>query len=339
METINQPIQPFTDITPPKPKSRFWMYILVLFIFGAFAALAFVSYALFLNKAPQHADWPVSVQVEQGTTVRAITEQLEEAKIVRSATLLYFIVTLQHDPKDIKASTYVFTEPLTAREVAKRLVAGDFDSDLISFTHYEGERATEIADNAQKEITNFNKMKFLELAVPLEGKLYPETYRIPKDFSAQQLVDLMFKTYEERTADLKQQMASHPLGEEKILVLASILEREANSPESMQIVSGILQGRMEANMPLQADASVEYVLDKPLKELTADDLKVDSPYNTYTNRGLPPTPIGNPGHDAIFAALQPTKTDYVFYITDNDGNFHYAVTYDEHLDNVNKYLR
>jgi UPF0755 protein len=96
---------------------------------------------------------------------------------------------------------------------------------------------------------------------------------------------------------------------------------------------------MEVGMPLQADASIEYVLNKPLKELTAEDLKVDSPYNTYLNRGLPPTPIGNPGLDAIMAALQPEKTDYVFYITDNDGNFHYATTYDEHLDNVERYLR
>jgi UPF0755 protein len=303
------------------------------------SAISAIAYGLFLNQAPEHSQWPVSVQIEQGSTVRAITEELEEAKIVRSATLLYFIVTLQHDPRDIKASTYVFTEPLTAQQVAQRLVAGDFDSDLISFIHYEGERATEIARNAKAQLVNFDEEAFLDLAVPLEGKLYPETYRIPKDFSAEALVTLMFNTYEERTADLKQQMASHPLGEDNILILASILEREANSTESMRTVSGILQGRMEAGMPLQADASVEYILDKPLKELTPEDLRVDSPYNTYTNRGLPPTPIGNPGHVAIEAVLDPIVSDYVFYITGNDGTFHYARTYDEHLDNIDKYLR
>ncbi len=96
---------------------------------------------------------------------------------------------------------------------------------------------------------------------------------------------------------------------------------------------------MKEGMPLQADASIEYILDKPLKELTPDDLKIDSPYNTYTNRGLPPTPIGNPGIEAIKAVLNPTPSQYVFYITDNEGVFHYAVTYDEHKENIAKYLR
>ena len=186
---------------------------------------------------------------------------------------------------------------------------------------------------------NFNKETFLSLAVPLEGKLYPDTYFIPEEFTAEQLVDLMVQTFNEQTAPLQEKIAQSALTETEILTLASILEREANSPESMKLVSGILQGRMSAGMPLQADASVEYILDKPLKELTPDDLKVDSPYNTYLNRGLPPTPIGNPGIEAINAVLEPTPSDFVFYITDNDGVFHYAKTYDEHLDNIDRYLR
>ena len=149
----------------------------------------------------------------------------------------------------------------------------------------------------------------------------------------------MLQTFNKETAPLLEKINQSKLNSEEILTLASILEREANSPESMRIVSGILQGRMEAGMPLQADASVENILDKPLKELTPDDLKVDSPYNTYLNRGLPPTPIGNPGIEAITAALEPTATDYVYYITDSEGNFHYAKTYNEHLDSVNRYLR
>jgi UPF0755 protein len=129
------------------------------------------------------------------------------------------------------------------------------------------------------------------------------------------------------------------LSAEEVIILASIIEREANTFESMKMISGILQGRMAIGMPLQADASIEYVLDKPLKELTPEDLKVDSPYNTYTNKGLPPTPIGNPGTEAIKAVLEPTVSDYVYYITDNEGNFHYAKDFDEHRANVAKYLR
>lgn len=107
---------------------------------------------------------------------------------------------------------------------------------------------------------------------------------------------------------------------EEILALASIIEREANSPDSMKLVSSVLQNRLEIGMALQADASIEYVLDKPLKELTPEDLKIDSPYNTYLYTGLPPTPIGNPGLDAIMAVLQPAESEYFYYITDEEGS-------------------
>ena len=96
---------------------------------------------------------------------------------------------------------------------------------------------------------------------------------------------------------------------------------------------------MSIGMALQADASIEYVLDKPLSELTSEDLKIDSPYNTYLYTGLPPTPIGNPGLQAIMAVLEPTESDYFYYITDEDGVFHYAQTFNQHKSNIAKYLR
>jgi UPF0755 protein len=333
-------IETDTQATFPTQQKRSWLKIFaVLCTLGVLAFVACALLAYHLNQAPEAFSAPVSVEIESGTTVRTITEKLEAAGVVRSAELLYFVITLKHDPTDIKASRYVFAAPLSATDAARQLVAGDFNSDLVRFTHREGERATLVAENAAATLQNFDKDMFLQKAIPLEGRLYPETYHIPVAFTADELLNLMTTTFSEKVAPLQSQIDAHSLTLHEIIVLASILEREANSPESMRVVSGILQGRMEAGMPLQADASIEYILDKPLKELTAEDLKVDSPYNTYTNRGLPPTPIGNPGIDAIKAVLEPEVTEYVFYITDNDGNFHYAKTYDEHLDNVEKYLR
>ena len=124
-----------------------------------------------------------------------------------------------------------------------------------------------------------------------------------------------------------------------MIILASILEREANDEQSMKIVSGILQNRLKHGMALQVDASIEYVLDKSLSALTSEDLKIDSPYNTYLHTGLTPTPIGNPGLQAIDAVLHPAKTEYLYYITDADGHFHYAKTFEEHKRNVTKYLQ
>ena len=149
----------------------------------------------------------------------------------------------------------------------------------------------------------------------------------------------MLSTYEEKQAARADMIAAHPLSEYEILILASIIEREARSEESMRIVSGILQNRLAIGMALQADASIEYVLNKPLNELVPEDLEIDTPYNTYLYPGLPPTPIGNPGLMAIDAVLTPIESDYFYYITDDSGEFHYAETYDAHRRNIAEYLR
>lgn len=311
---------------------------MLLFLLTLLLGSIFVLYGYFLNSPVTNGEWPRAVTIEPGTSVKEITDTLETAGIIHSKEFLYFALTLFKNPEDIKASTYVFEEPLTTLAVAQRLVAGDFDSDLIKFTHREGERATHIAVEAQASLENFDTEAFLARAVPLEGKLYPETYFIPKTFTADELVDLMLESFEKHAQTVLNNNNSG-LSAEEVIILASIIEREANTFESMKMISGILQGRMAIGMPLQADASIEYVLDKPLKELTPEDLKVDSPYNTYTNKGLPPTPIGNPGTEAIKAVLEPTVSDYVYYITDNEGNFHYAKDFDEHRANVAKYLR
>jgi UPF0755 protein len=149
----------------------------------------------------------------------------------------------------------------------------------------------------------------------------------------------MQKTFNEKTAPLEERIKTSQYSQNEILTLASILEREANTPESKKIVSGILQNRLTINMPLQVDATMEYILNKPLQELAPEDLNIESPYNTYLNVGLPPTPIGNPGTESIEAVLEPIESEYLFYITGEDGNFYYSKTYEEHLENIEKYLR
>jgi UPF0755 protein len=263
---------------------------------------------------------------------------------VRSEQLLYYVLVFLHDPADLKASTYVFDEPIDTVSVAKRLTEGDFDTDLVRFTHIEGETVAALAERASAILPEFDKTVFVAQASQHEGKLYPETYFLPVTFTAQELMDLMLETYAETTQPFEEQILASPLTENQVLILASILEREANSPESMGVVSGILQNRLKVGMLLQADATIEYVLDTPLGELPAGQLanelrELDSPYNTYLYHGLPPTPIGNPGLDAITAVLNPTDTPYFYYVTGDDGVFYYAETYDQHLQNIDRYLR
>ena len=327
--------------TIPKNKRRstLWSFLLLFFIIATTISIAFFLVLYFLNQTPSEFEEATIVTIEPGTSVRAITEKLEEARVVRSGSVLYFAIMFFYEPTDVKASTYIFDSRLTTLQVARKLAVGDFDTDLLRFTHFEGERASDIAKHAKEVLIDFDEDAFLAKAVPLEGTLYPDTYFIPKNYTADELVTLMTKTFTEETSSLQSAIENSSLSAVEIIILASILEREANSTTSMSIVSGILQRRLIEGMPLQADASIEYILEKPLKDLTPDDLRIDSPYNTYTNKGLPPTPIGNPGIDAITAVLHPTETSYVYYLTDNDGEFHYATSYAEHLINIERYLR
>ena len=291
-------------------------------------------------------DFPVNepITIENGTGVRAITEQLAAQNVVQSAQLLYMALIFNHDPADIKASAYIFEEPLSTQQIAQRLTEGDFDTNLTRFTHFEGERVSAVALRAEETLPNFNRTRFLENTIGLEGRLFPDTYFVPLDFTDEGLLELMLNTYTQRMEPYQESIAQHSLSEAEIIILASIIEREANTPESMKLVAGILQNRLDINMPLQADASIEYVIETPLGELPPGQLaselrELDSPYNTYLYTGLPPTPIGNPGMDAITAVLEPTPSEYFYYLTSDDLIFYYAETYDEHLRNIERYLR
>mgnify|MGYP001821263194 CR=1 FL=1 len=174
--------------------------------------------------------------------------------------------------------------------------------------------------------------------------MLPETFFGTPELTAQQLVDLLISEHDELFVAFAAEIASSTVTRDEVEILASIVEREANTPESMRTVAGIFFNRLSIGMALQADASIEYVIDTPLGALPAGQLaselrELDSPYNTYLYPGLPPTPIGNPGRDAITAVLNPITSDYFYYITGNDGEFYYAETYDQHLLNIERHLR
>lgn len=307
----------------------------ILLVLLISAKYLFTSY----NTAPNNFPTNTQIVIDEGSDVREITTKLQSEGVVRSDDLLYYVLVLLHDPTTIKASTYVFEEPLSTLDIAQRLTEGDFDTNLLKLTHYEGERVSQLAKRMSGELENFDEVAFVKNAEPLEGKLFPDTYFVPPNFTDEDLLSLMLETFTAKTASLEQEISLHKLTLDEILVLASIIEREANTKESKRLVSSVLQNRIEIGMALQADASIEYVLDKPLSELTPKDLEIDSPYNTYLYPGLPPTSIGNPGLDAINAVLDPSDSEYFYYITDEEGVFHYAETYRQHLINIEKYLR
>ncbi len=308
-----------------------WLAIIVI---DVLLLLIFIGY--FLTLAPGNFT-AQSVLIEKGNSAREISEQLAEKDIVKSGDMLYAVLVAKFDPSNIKAGNFYFEQPLSVFEVAEKITTEIPQEEQITITFPEGFSAYQLTDFIPSEISANNDF---DLDIPnVEGYLFPDTYLVPVTFGETEVIDLLQNTFKQKVAPLRSAIEKSPYTLEEVIILASIIEREANDKESMGMVAGVLENRLEIGMALQVDASIAYGLQKSGVDLTRDDIETDGPYNTYTRPGLPPTPIANPGLQAINAVLNPIPNDYFYYITGNDGNFYYAETLDQHNINIQKYLR
>ena len=292
--------------------------------------------SLFLISAP--ADFPANkiIIVEKGLTSKQVAENFEKENLVRYAVLFDTLVRYSGREKDIKAGKYLFDKKLSLFGLMRRLINAEYGVPDIKITIPEGFSIKDINRIfTDKGFENF-EIKDKEL----EGYLFPDTYFFSVDSMPQDVVAKMMENLKSKiTPDLEKAFAENGRNFHKILTMASILEKEAATAEDRKIISGILWKRLDKKMPLQVDAAFLYFIDKNTFQLTDDDLKIDSPYNTYLYRGLPPMPIANPGLDAILAAIYPKKSPYWYYLSDKDGIVYYSETYDDHLTKKAKYLR
>ena len=296
------------------------------------------AYLLFFSP-PAGFPAPSIVKVKSGETLEDIAANFKTRDMVRSQFVLEALVRALGGDRQVREGSYFFSGGQNALHIAMRLVGGDFDLKPVRVTIFEGERVRDIAEQLSAKIAPFDATGFRALALPREGYLYPDTYFFYPGEEPQTVLNAMERNFAEQTASLAEKLATYEKTELEALTIASLLEREARSTKDFRIVAGILWKRIALGMPLQVDAAFGYVLDKPLTKLTPEDLKVDSPYNTYLNKGLPPTPIGNPSARAIEAAVTPTKTSYLYYLSDRRGVMRYAATYEQHLANIRAYLR
>ncbi len=207
----------------------------------------------------------------------------------------------------------------------------------VKITIPEGSTNKEIATQCELKLPNCDSKRFEEKAKDMEGYIFPNTYEFVGTESEDDLIKI---TRDEFDLQVKELFSKLTESEKKnVVILASILEKEANNEKDMRIVSGILYKRLKIGMALQVDATLFYERGKTSAQLAVNDLRKDSLYNTYTNRGLPPTAIANPGIIAIQAALNPESSPYLFYLTGNDGKMYYARTHEEHVKNKELYLR
>lgn len=301
--------------------------------------------------------------VNRGETAAAVADRLEREKLISSALLFRMMAKLRDADSTIEAGEYQLRRNMTVNEVIDELQQNRFAGSKITIV--EGWRAAEIADLLQKrgiaKRAEFMALvdgagfeaDFLRgrpLGASLEGYLFPDTYRVPPDIAATEIVQEMLKNFGQRfNQTMREQAAKSGLSIHEVVTIASIIEREAVVSEERPIIASVYLNRLKSGMRLDADPTVQYAVagtnagegmgDYWKKDLTVADLQVDSPYNTYRYTGLPPGPIANPGLASIKAVIEPATTDYLYFVASGNGSHVFARTLEEHNQNVVKYRR
>ncbi|OGM26032.1 hypothetical protein A2627_05400 [Candidatus Woesebacteria bacterium RIFCSPHIGHO2_01_FULL_39_28] len=297
------------------------------------------------NTKPVSNDKTVkSFIIVKGTSAQEIGSKLEKVELIRSASAFKIYILLTGRSKNVPAGEYDLSSNLTLFQIIDAFSKGPTQ---IWVTVPEGLRREEIAQKFIKSLgfeggrAELFYADFLEQSDDMEGYLFPDTYLLPKNSTASLITNMLYSTFERKV--------DSSITRDQI-ILASILERETRNTEERSIVAGILIKRLKAKWLLQADATVQYAISSAnclvssalscnwWPVLTKDDLEINSPFNTYKNLGLPPSPIANPGLSSIKAVVEYTESPYWFYLHDPSGQIHYAKTLSEHNQNIKNYL-
>ncbi|MFH1841057.1 MAG: endolytic transglycosylase MltG [Candidatus Shapirobacteria bacterium] len=281
---------------------------------------------------PINGDNPRDFVVRKGEAVTSIAQRLEQQSIIRSAWAFRLIVWQEKLADKLQAGKFVLNTNQRVESIAQALTQGTQD---IWLTFPEGWRKEEVAARLAANLPRFDKNLFLLQAQ--EGYLFPDTYLVPQEADE----DLVLRLFADNFVQ-KFTFQNDQLNQDQILILASLVEREAKKEVDRPIVAGILLKRWQNGWPLQVDATVQYAKANSQNwwpTVSKSDLKtIKSPYNTYLNKGLPLGPICNPGLAAIKAVVNSQATEYWYYLTGTDGLMHYAVTAADHQQNIQKYL-
>lgn len=277
--------------------------------------------------------------VKNGEGVREIANNLKTNGLIKDPIVFFLLTKTENLDKKIQAGDFRLNPSMSAQEIATNLTHGTLD---IWTTIPEGLRATEIAAILKAKIPSYNDSWESELQAN-EGYLFPDTYLIPRGADINMILSFMKDNFQKKFDSVKN-LKTTVLTDEQTIIIASIIEREAIFPEDRPIVASVLINRLNIGMALGSDPTVMYALGYQAdtktwwkKDLTVDDLAINSPYNTRKNAGLPPTPISNPGLSAITAALAPAKTNYLYFFSDKQGHLHFAITIGGHNTNIQKY--
>ena len=286
-----------------------------------FYTLVVIAFLVFLYVFPLSppADFPAGIifRVEHGSSLRSVSLKLKEENIIRSRLVFETFVILLGREKRVIEADYYFENKFPVYEVARRIGKGEHHLAPVVVTIPEGFDAVQIADAFVPKLVNFDKSKFLSEAAGLEGYIFPDTYFFQRTDTETDVIKSMRANFEKKMLSLKSDIALSGRTQREIIVMASLIEGEAKGEVDQALISGILWKRISIGMPLQVDAA----------------------FVTYKTKGLPGSPIGNPGMEALQAAIHPKSSPYLYYLHDKNGEIHYAKLFSEHRQNVEKYLK
>ncbi|WP_373231744.1 endolytic transglycosylase MltG [Cohnella sp.] len=344
-----------------KPRVLLWSFLIALALVLSLAASALFYLWNGLRPAASSST-PIEVTITSGMRAQKVAELLEQNGLIRSAFLFSGWLKIEGEGSRFQAGVYELTPGMTREQIVAKLNNGDIIAQATTrFTIPEGFTVQQIASRLA-ESGDVNKDKFTETAsqtsqftgsswtksipttnnlrFPLEGYLFPDTYEMKRGSTETDIINRMLSELDHKIDQLPEDwqitLEERGLTVHELLTIASLVEREVVLDEERAIVSSVIQNRLKIKMPLQIDATIQYLLDKQKERLLEVDLKVESPYNTYLQAGLPPGPIASPSYKSIEAALYPDETDYLYYVTKKDGtNSHlFAVTYSQHQKNI-----
>ena len=278
--------------------------------------------------------------IKSGEPLDTITNNLASDGLIRNKIVFYLVVKKLGLERKIQAGEFKISENMNAEQVANNLTHGSIDT---SITLIEGMRKEEMAQIISKTL-DIPEIEIMSKAK--EGYIFPDTYQVPKNASSDVVLTII-KNNQKFVKAFQNIKKQTKLTEKQALILASLVEREARQPSTREKIAGIILKRYLADWPLDLDASLQYILGYQTNEkswwkksVTDEDKNIDSPFNTYKNKGLPPEPVCSPSLSSLEAVINADpSTPYWFYLTDNNGVMHYAVTLEEHEANIQKYLR
>ena len=324
----------------------------IKFAFAGTLVCVWILGALFYSQTSRPAsDDPtqVTIDIPPGTTLRKISDQLFEKKLIKSPSAFRMLAYLKDKENQIQVGEFTLFPSMLPIEILTKITSGK--PILHPVTIPEGYRITEIAkllaDRNLSDPKIFieetrNKELIDSLGIPadsLEGYLFPETYRFSKYTSEKKIVQTMVEIFKERVLKLKYLKRSERLKSSfhEIITLASLIEKETGKDEERKQISAVFHNRLKKNMRLQTDPTVIYAIQDFDGNIRKKDLSIDSPYNTYKYRGLPPGPIANPGLKSIIAALFPTESDHLYFVSRKDGGHQFSTNLVDHNRAVRKY--